>query len=388
VRAPSPLAVAASPPWRLLIITDDLGGGTGNHLVAMTKLWESWRCQARILSQAPIRARQKPGIPVTVVPPGRLERYPFAQIRRLQIASRHVGQFQPAVVHAYFFWSIMYARALKALGKVPFLIENREDQGFNWGTREYMKLRATRSLPDRVICVSEAVRQVVLKKEKLDQSRVIVIHNGVERPPGPLHERSGLRAKLGLRPEHLVVGMVANFNRQVKGVRYLIEAAPLIVQAVPQARFVLLGRGNQETELRQLADRLGVAEHVIFAGHADNINDYYPLMQVSALTSLSEGLSITLLESMSHGLPVVVTSVGGNPEVVTDGVTGYLVPPRDTPAFVDKVVRLLKDHDMRARFGAAAKQQIERRFRLHDVAQNYLQVYEELLPRATTPSGR
>jgi glycosyltransferase involved in cell wall biosynthesis len=282
-------------------------------------------------------------------------------------------------VHTYFFWSIMYGRALKMLGKVKVLIENREDQGFNWGAHEYMMLRVTKSLPDRVICVSEAVRQVVLKKEQLDAPRVIVIHNGVGIPPEQPCDHSGLRARLGLRPEHLVVGMVANFNRSVKGVRYLVEAAPSIVRAVPQVRFLLVGRGDQEAELRQLTDRLGVAEQVIFAGYADNVDEYYALMHVSVLTSLSEGFSITLLESMSHSLPVVVTDVGGNREVVADGVTGYLVPPRDTPAFVDRVVRLLKDDETRARFGRAARRRVEKDFSLEDVAQRYLQVYERLL---------
>jgi glycosyltransferase involved in cell wall biosynthesis len=173
--------------------------------------------------------------------------------------------------------------------------------------------------------------------------------------------------------------MVANFNRSVKGVRYLVEAAPSIVRAVPQVRFLLVGRGDQEAELRQLTDRLGVAEQVIFAGYADNVDEYYALMHVSVLTSLSEGFSITLLESMSHSLPVVVTDVGGNREVVADGVTGYLVPPRDTPAFVDRVVRLLKDDETRARFGRAARRRVEKDFSLEDVAQRYLQVYERLL---------
>ena len=323
----------------------------------------------------------KPGVPVHVVPSTRLEFYPLSQLRRLAIASRHITRFQPAVVHTYFFWPIMYGRALKALGRVALLIENREDQGFSWRSADYTLLRATRAVPDRVICVSEAVRHVVLEKERLDPSRVIVVHNGIELPPREPRDSPRLRAKLGLRPEHLVVGMVANFNRRVKRVGYLIEAAPHIVRAVPEARFLLVGEGNEEQELRQLADRLGVSEHVIFAGRADDVDAYYRLMSLSVLTSLTEGLSITLLESMSHGLPVVVTNVGGNPEVVSDGVTGYLVPPTDIRAFVDGVIRLLRDDEMRTRFGAAARARVEQRFNLRDVADRYLAVYEELLAR-------
>ena len=372
---------------RVLVITEDLGGGTGNHLLAMTRLWHRWGCEAQILSHAPLLAREAPGIPVHVVPRRRFERYPLTQVRRCANAWRHVTRFQPSVVHTYFFWSILYGRILKALGKVKCLIENREDQGFSWGASAYLILRATRALPDRVICVSDAVRRVVLEKERLDPSRVIAIHNGVEMPPDRPVDLNAIRAEVGLRPEHLVVGMVANFNRTVKGVRYLIEAAPAVVQAVPHVRFLLLGTGNQETELRELTARLGMTRHVVFAGHRYNIDQYYAFMDLSVLTSLSEGLSITLLESMSHGLPVVATSVGGNPEVVADGVTGYLVAPRDVAAFADRVIPLLRDPERRARFGQAARRTVERDFNLSDVAERYLQEYTRVLSGEMRSSG-
>lgn len=367
---------------RVLIFSDDLGGGTGNHLLALTRRWGSSPWRAEIVSQAPPRARQAPTVPVHVVERKPFERYPLAQLRRLAMATNHARRFQPTLVHSYFFWSIMYGRALKMLGRVKLLVENREDQGFNWGAHEYLLLRATRHAPDRVICVSEAVRQVVLAREAIEPSRVVVIRNGVEIPPSAAADGSRLAASLGLRPEHLVVGMVANFNRGVKGVRHLIEAAPSIVQAVPEVRFLLVGRGDEEPELRRLADLLGVAEQVIFAGYAEDVDAYYRLMSVSVLTSLSEGLSITLLESMGHGLPVVVTDVGGNREVVEDSVTGYLVPPRDTPAFAGRVVALLRDAEARARFGRAARQRVEANFGIDAVARSYLHVYEEL--RSTT----
>jgi glycosyltransferase involved in cell wall biosynthesis len=380
---------AAAPPGssRVLVITENLGGGTGNHLLAMTRLWRRQGWEAEILSHAPLLAREAPGIPIHVVPRRRFDRYPLTQVRRCAIAWRHVTRFQPSVVHTYFFWSILYGRILKALGKVKHLIENREDQGFSWGARDYSILRATRALPDRVICVSDAVRRVVLEREHLDPSRVTVIRNGVEIPPDRPVDLNAIREEVGLRPEHLVVGMVANFNRPVKGVRYLIEAAPAVVRAVPHVRFLLLGTGNQETELRELTARLGMTRHVVFAGHRYNIDEYYALMDVSVLTSLSEGLSITLLESMSHGLPVVVTSVGGNPEVVVEGVTGYLVAPRDTAAFADKVIRLLTDPARRASFGQAARRMVQRDFDLNLVAERYLQEYAHVLSGEMRSSG-
>jgi glycosyltransferase involved in cell wall biosynthesis len=268
---------------------------------------------------------------------------------------------------------------LKWLGKVNTLIENREDEGFSWRRRDYFLLRMTRWLPDRVICVSEAVRRVVSQKERLAESRAIVVHNGV--PPLDVTDVAGdeLRRELGLADDHLVVGMVANLNRAVKGASYLLDAAPVIIREVPETRFLLLGRGKGERALLARARALGVERNVILAGYRDEIHSYYATMDISVLTSLSEGLSLTLLESMAHGLPVVVTRVGGNAEVVVDGETGFLVPPRDVASFSEKVIALLRSPELRARLGRAGRHRVNEHFQIERAAARYLQIYETAL---------
>lgn len=348
----------------------------------MVKRWDSCRWQAEIVGQTPVRSRVDPGVPVEVVPARWFEFYPFAQLRRFAFVQRKTAEYAPDVLHTYFFWSIMYGRALKLLGRVKVLVENREDQGFNWGAHEYFLLRRTRFVPDRVICVSEAVRNVVIDKEGLDSSRVLVIHNGLDMQSVRV-EPSTMRDKLGFNSDHLVVGMVANFDRPVKGASYLIDAIPAIIQAVPCARFLLVGRGD----LRGRARALGVEPYVTFAGFQSDIHRYYAAMDISVLTSLSEGLSITLLESMMHKLPVVATNVGGNPEVVIDGTTGFLVPPKDVGTFVDKVVCLLNDTELRARMGQKALQLAETNFRMDLVAESYLRIHEELVDNADASPG-
>ena len=171
-----------------------------------------------------------------------------------------------------------------------------------------------------------------------------MIRNGVEPFPDSVsgEEATEIRKELGIEADHLVVGMVANFNRSVKGVSRFLDAVPEIVRAVPSARFLLLGRGKEEKALREKARALGMEPYVLFAGFKPDIHRYYAIMDVSALTSFSEGLSITLLESMRCGVPVVATRVGGNPEVVVrrrDGVPRsaggrllFCVQNRETPS--------------------------------------------------------
>ncbi len=372
-------------PVGVLVLAEVLGGGTGTILLSLSKRWDPKQWRASILSPEELRARVAPGVPVEVLPALRAPAfYPLGQLRRLRQIAARVRRERPAIVHSYFFWSIMYGRALKALGLVPHLVENREDQGFNWGRHEYALLRLTASLPDRIICVSEAVRQTVLEREHLAPSRVLVIHNGIEigAPPAPPSgEPRGLpalRRALGLADEDLVVGMVANFNRAVKGVDYFFDAMPAVLAQVPTARFLLLGRG-EEAHLRDRAAAMGIADRVSFAGFQSDIGPYYDLMELSVLTSLSEGLSMTLLESMEHGVPVVCTRAGGNPELVADGVTGYLVPPRDVPTFAARVVELLRDPSLRTRMGREGRRVVEERFDIATTAERYTAVYRELV---------
>ena len=334
------------------------------------------------MSRAPLTDRVRPDVPVRYLPPyGRLNLYPFSQIRDLGRIRKNIEERVPSIVHTYFFWSILFGRILKREGKISTLVENREDQGFGWGPHEYFWLRITRRIPDLIICVSEAVRQVVLDREGLDEERVVVIRNGVETAAGGDSREEAARDELGLGEDNLVVGMVANNNSPVKGVESLIEAIPRIVASVPGARFLLIGGGGDEGALREKTGAMNVEPFVVFAGYRKDVERLYGIMDISVLTSLSEGLSLTVLESMAHGLPVVATRVGGNPEIITDGQNGYLVPPGDACSLADRIVRLLLDADLRRRMGSEGRERIGSRFRLRDVADRYLDVYRGVISR-------
>jgi glycosyltransferase involved in cell wall biosynthesis len=310
---------------------------------------------------------------------GWYDRFPIAQLRRLLQLRRIVRSIRPDVVHTYFFWSIVYGRILRMLGEVSVLVENREDMGFSWGRGAYSILRVSRAIPDRIICVAEAVRGVALDREVVNPLRTTVVRNGIEIASAPRTTRQQARRQLGLAESHVVIGMVANLPRAVKGGRQLLDAVSSTVAAVPNARFLLVGLGTDRASLEPELQARGIADYVIGVGYRRDVEACYAAMDISVLTSTTEGLSITLLESMRYGLPTVVTRVGGNPELVLDGVTGFLVGAGDVPAFVDRVVALARNETLRRAMGDAGRQRVTEHFTIDDVAQQYLDVYDELL---------
>ena len=365
---------------KIAIFTNDIGGGTGNHLLSMLKHWDKSYWQTIIFSTAPGWDRVVPDVPIQYLPLSRYFRfYPVAQLRYLSLLNDEMNNRRPDIIHTYFFWSIIYGRLLKLAGKINILVENREDEGFNWGLHEYIWLRKTKYIPDKVICVSEAVKKVVLERERIEESRIAVINNGVDMDHVPSGMQLVTRQELGFNEGNIVLGMVANYNRPVKGVSNFLDAIPSIILAVPSARFLFIGGGNEENALRDKTKMLGIEPYVVFAGYTKEINRYYEIMDISVLTSFSEGLSLTLLESMSYGIPVVATNVGGNPEVVEEGQTGYLVPVNNNGILVDRIVKLLQNQELRRSMGKEGRLRSKRNFQMPDVANRYLDVYKGLM---------
>ena len=282
------------------MLLEDLGGGTGNHVCQLAALWKSRGWNVIIVTQKPPLVRQLPsGVEVRVTRAGGwYDRFPVAQVRRLIELHRVARELRPDVVHAYFFWSIIYARLLKMMGIAPVLVENREDMGFSWGRGAYWALRLTRSVPDRIICVASAVRDVALRKEKVSAERAMVVHNGIALGKTLGRGRAATRSEFGFRDEHVVVGMVANLPRAVKGGSASADIVRNVVAAAPNVRFLLIGVGTDAETLWAEIERRGVAEYVVGAGYRRDVEDCYAAMDISVLTSSTEGLSITLFESM------------------------------------------------------------------------------------------
>lgn len=187
----------------------------------------------------------------------------------------------------------------------------------------------------------------------------------------------GLREELGIPEGAPVVGTVANFKAH-KGHRQLLKAAARVRRVVPDVRFVLVGAGPLEGEMKSLSRDLGLDGTVVFAGHRQDVPQLAQTFDLFALPSIHEGLSIALIEALALGKPAVVTEAGGLPEVVEDGKQGFVVPPGDEDRLVDSIVTLLLDAPLRARFGESARDRAAR-FDIRTAITRIEEVYTELL---------
>lgn len=359
---------------RVLYLMDDVGGGTGNHVLALLPHLEGVEPVVATTGRS-VRSRLAGAAPeIWRVPPKRWYELPVLhQIRMYADLVRFAREGKIDVIHTYFFWSILFGRLLKRRLGARILVENREDLGFQWGALEYGLLRFRTGAPDRIVCVADAVRRKVLADERLAPEKVTVIHNGL--PPSPAREGAeDLRAELGIPEGAPVVGAVANF-RPVKRLDRLVRAARDLRERVPGVRVLLAGRGTEEGALRKLTADLGLEETVLFAGFRTDVDPLYRTFDVTVLTSESEGCSITVLESFGAGVPVVATAVGGNGELVADGENGFLVPEWDEALFVERVASILEDGDLRRRLGGAGRRRAEGGHGMAAVAKRYLRVY-------------
>src|SRR6185503_8425874 len=160
-----------------------------------------------------------------------------------------------------------------------------------------------------------------------------------------------------------------------KGQRHLIEAAAVVIQKVPDARFVIAGEGELRPQLERLIKERHLEKHVFLAGFRPDILSVHKAFDIFVMSSLTEGLGTSLLDAMACGKPIVATTAGGMPEVVADGQTGLLVAPRDDHALAAAIVRLLKDPQARAAMGAAGERRVRERFSSDRMVQDTLQVY-------------
>ncbi len=232
---------------------------------------------------------------------------------------------------------------------------------------------------DCFIAASEAIRQMLLA-DGVPADRTVMVHEGIDVDHVDAAPRVNVREAFFLPHGAPLVGHVAALVPH-KGQRHLVDAARLVVQAIPDARFVILGEGELRAHLERQVREFHLEKHVLLPGFRTDVLGCLKGFDLFAMSSVTEGLGTSILDAMACARAVVATRAGGIPEIVEDGVTGLLVAPRDHHALASAIVRLLRDEPLRRRMGEAGRVRVVGRFTVDRMVAETAAVYQGVVGR-------
>lgn len=247
----------------------------------------------------------------------------------------------------------------------------------SWKVRlyEWADQRVMRWL-DRTVCVSEAQADKV-RACGVPAQRIVVIPNAVDLPPATAAPDRERWATLFDTPPRYIVGTGSRLSPE-KGIDQLVAAAAIVVKERPDIGFVVCGEGPLRPLLSEQIAAAGLTRRVVLAGYQANMTADLAAWDLAVLPSYTEGMPVFVLEAMAAGLPVVATAVGGTPEVVRPGATGYLVPSGSPAALAQQILATLRDPAAARTMGQAGRQRVLERFTFASQSVAYRRLFAEL----------
>ncbi len=279
------------------------------------------------------------------------------------------------ILQTYHFSSDIWGTFWGKLAGVPVIISNRRDMGF-W--RRGLHVGAYRWVNRRVKKIvgnARSIRTLVMNEEGVPEDKIEIIYNGVDLPQDRV---AGFSPDFFKEPGDILIMHVANL-KPVKGHTYLLKAFAAVAKEFPNAKLALIGKDEFNGSLQSQVESLGIKDKVFFLGKRDDVQQLLSLADICVLPSLSEGMSNAILEYMSAGKPVVATNVGGNPELVQDGVNGLLVEKEDADAIKNALLVLIRDKAKCQAMGNAGLARVKAEFSMAAMVGRYDRLFNDLL---------
>jgi glycosyltransferase involved in cell wall biosynthesis len=290
------------------------------------------------------------------------------------------------VVHTHDLWSNLMGVPAARLAGVPVIISSRRDLAhFEWYQGKKRRwLRRIQNLSSVVLANATPIRDALISEDGFAPEKLRVIHNGVDTAKFQRGKRDRVHLFPGADDDRLVV-LVGNMHSDVKGHPWLIASAPAVIEDFPNTRFVFAGDGESRAAFETQVVQLGLQHNFIFLGRRNDIPDVLASCDIAVLPSRAEGLPNAVLEYMAAGLPTVASNVGGNGELVEDGVTGFLVPPENSQALSAALLRLLRDPELSRQIASNGQRLATQNFSFERLIREVDELYTELLER---PKGK
>jgi glycosyltransferase involved in cell wall biosynthesis len=287
--------------------------------------------------------------------------------------SRIIKDLKPDVIHAHDPHGVALASLALSFGtssRVPALIASRR-VAFHLKPHAFSRWKYRQV--DCFIAASDSIHTLLLN-DGIDAARIVTIYEGIDVHRVQAEPALNIHAEFWLPTHAPIVGAVGALTPE-KGHRHLIDAAALVLREVPDAHFVILGEGDLRSSLERQIRELHLDKHVLMPGFRADILAFVRAFDLFVMCSIAEGLGTSLLDAMACSKATVASDTGGIPEVVADGETGLLVPPRDHHALANAIVQLLKDDERRKRMGEAGLERVQRIFSAERMVERTLDVY-------------
>jgi len=290
---------------------------------------------------------------------------------------RLLKRLKPDIVHTHNFLSHVHAAPVARVLRIPVVHTKHGRAVTSIGWAPWLR-RAIYNLADRIVVVSGETGTAFREKTGVDESKIRVVYNGIDTGGLSGPGRDDARGRLGIPSGVKVLGTVSRLDR-VKDHDTLLEAFARVVSRRKDCLLIIIGDGPERGNIERKVEALGLDESVRLIGFTDQVPLYLAAMDLFLQPSKEEGLSMTILEAMAAGLPVIATPVGGTPEVIDDGETGRLVDVGNAEKLASCIVEFLEKPDEYAVMAKNARLRVEREFTLERMAEGYEKVYREVL---------
>lgn len=384
-----------SKPRVLQVIGDSGVGGGTRVIIALSKFLRAKGLDVYINSSDPVSVRlfEEAYFPVFPVKGMHRAINPFLDLISILYLAKLCRSLRIDVVHTHTSKGGFIGRAAGHIAGVPVIIHTVHGFAFHEFSRPLtVRLygaieKLAGSWSNRVVFVNEFHREWAIQCKIISPNKAITVANGIPSIGGDHSRGNSLRQEFDLPPGAKLIGSVGRLATQ-KGLEYLIEAVPIILQAFPSVFVILVGDGPLRLRLAERAQELGIADNIIFTGFRMSADAIYSEFDLVVLPSLWEGLSISLLEAMRAGKPIVTTTIGSNMTVVKDGHDAVLVQPANSVELANAVIRLLGDQGQCIRLGASARLSFESSFTEDRMLTGYYGLYCDLLADLACESER
>ena len=371
----------------IIWMIDSLGPGGAEQLMpTMMKRFKDAGFNIRVCALQtragnPIAADLKRiGLPVDLIPVPNL-RHPLNLFRVLSYFKIH----RPQLVHTQLeFSDILGTLAARILGIPSVSTVHILDKSAEKKSKVMrLKLRrfVLRKFCSRIIAVSEKTRTHHLKTGGLDPNKVTTVYNGIDIARFKVTNESQItKTKQVLHlPLNSQIIITVAVLREPKGIQYMINALPAILEEIPDIHYLVVGDGAYGTSLKDLSAALSIQDHITFAGHRTDIPDLLACGDIFVLPTLGDALPTVLIEALAAGKPIVASNVGGVPEIIENGVNGVLIPPGDSSGLADACLQLLKNREQASQMILAGSQTVWQRFNVDAQVKQLSNIYEEIV---------